>query len=190
MRTKELNEEVLFADDRIVEVRREDVDVLRQRAEANQRKRIRLCGHPNVDDNLHEMFIVQQKDTYVRPHKHLNKGESLHVIEGSVDVVVFDEEGNVVRVCSLGDYSSGRPFYHRIGEPLYHTLLVSSDTLVFHETTAGPFRPEDTTWAPWAPAASDGTGQVAYLERLSRGVTEFLTRKQDVASDSLPGATG
>ena len=190
MRTREFNEEVLFADDRIVEVRREDVGVLKWRAEANQRKRIRLCGHPGVDDALHEMFIVHRKDTYVRPHKHLNKVESLHVIEGSVDIVIFDEGGNVVRVSRLGDYSSGWPFYHRLGEPLYHTLLVSSDTLVFHETTTGPFMAEDTAWAPWAPEASDGTGQTAYLKRLSHAVDHFLSSEQGVPSNAPLDATG
>ena len=74
------------------------------------RSRIRLCAHPDVNDTLHEMLIVHEKGTYVRPHKHLNKTESVHIIEGSVDVVIFDDDGNITDVIQMGDYKSGRNF--------------------------------------------------------------------------------
>ena len=155
MRTKKFNDEVLFADEPIVKVGQLDVESLKELAAKNPRKRVRLCAHDGVEDGLHEMFIIHTNDTYVRPHKHLNKSESIHVLEGTVDVVIFDEDGDITEVTQLGDYSSGRQFFHRMSDPRFHTLIINSDTVAFHETTNGPFNPKDTIWAPWAPASDE-----------------------------------
>ncbi|HWW85834.1 MAG TPA: WbuC family cupin fold metalloprotein [Vicinamibacterales bacterium] len=151
MHTKRESSEVLYAEDRIVTVDAAAIADLRLGATGNERRRIRLCAHRSVDDPLHEMLIVHVKDTYVRPHKHLGKSESFHVIEGEADVVMFDDEGAVTDVIQVGPVSSGRPFFYRIADPLFHTLLIRSDVLVFHETTAGPFRRSETVFAPWSP---------------------------------------
>src|SRR4051812_15824469 len=76
------NDEVLYSDDLIVQVERPEIEQLKKAALLNPRRRIRLCAHRNVDSTLHEMLIVHTANTYVRPHKHLNKIESFHVIEG------------------------------------------------------------------------------------------------------------
>ena len=63
----------------------------------------------------------------------------------------FDDEGNVLEIITLSDYSSYNCFYYRINKPMYHTLLVTSDVFIFHETTQGPFRESETIKAPWSP---------------------------------------
>jgi cupin fold WbuC family metalloprotein len=158
--------EVRYATDAVVLVDRDDVADLTRGALENARRRIRLCTHHGVDDRLHEMFIVHTNDAYVRPHKHPGKSESFHIIEGDVDVVVFDDDGGVADVIRMGAYASGRPFYYRIAEPLYHTLLIRSEVLVFHETTSGPFRRADTVFAPWAPEDGDPSAVRRYLADL------------------------
>jgi len=147
--------EVLYADDPIVSVDAAAIDVLKRAALMNPRRRIRLCAHRDTGDGLHEMLIVHTRDTYVRPHLHVGKSESFHVIEGDVDVVIFDEGGGVAEVIAMGPVQSGRRFFYRIADPLYHTLLIRSDLLVFHETTTGPFRRDQTLFAPWAPDGND-----------------------------------
>src|SRR3989338_8531886 len=112
MLLKEFNKEVLYTDQDLTRVSKADIALLKQKALANDRKRIRLCSHKNVNDPLHEMLIIHTKDTYVRPHKHLNKSESLHVIEGMVDIVLLDEEGEVAEVIAMGYYASGLRFYY------------------------------------------------------------------------------
>lgn len=170
MKTRRFNEEVLFTTDEVARLRKDDVQDLVHQAESNQRQRIRLCGHQDVADAVHEMFIVHAKDTYVRPHKHLGKMESFHVIEGTVDVVVFDDQGGIAEVTSMGDYGSGKSFYHRISEPAYHTLLITSDVLVFHEITSGPFIREETLFAPWSPEESDSDAAANFMQELARTV--------------------
>jgi cupin fold WbuC family metalloprotein len=173
LRFKQTSDEVLFGDEPVIKVGHAEIQWLKQRAEQNPRKRIRLCAHKDVDHRLHEMLIVHTRETYVRPHKHLTKNESFHVVEGCADVVIFDDTGNVVEVIRMGDYSSGRMFYYRISEPCYHTLVIRSEFLVFHETANGPFKRTDTVPAPWAPGEDDITAQKEFIERISQTVDRF-----------------
>jgi cupin fold WbuC family metalloprotein len=163
--------EVRYATDAIIVVDAADVAGLKRAAEGNTRRRIRLCAHYSTDDRVHEMVIVHARDTYVRPHKHVGKSESFHVVEGDVDVVVFDDNGGVIEVIRMGVFASGRPFYYRIAEPLFHTLLIRSEILVFHETTSGPFRRADTVFAPWAPEDGDAAAAATYLADLEARLT-------------------
>src|SRR2546426_4697246 len=139
IRYREHNAEVLYAEDPVVKVDRQDIEFLARRAAQNPRKRIRLCTHKDTNDKLHEMLIVHARDCYVRPHKHTAKSEAFHVICGLVDIVLLDDNGNVIEVVAMGDYASGRKFYYRLADPLYHTLLIRSDYVIFHEITNGPF---------------------------------------------------
>ena len=166
VRARTESAEVRYASDDVVLVDATDVARLKREAEHNPRHRIRLCAHDDVESRLHEMLIVHARDTYVRPHKHLGKSESFHVIEGDVDVVLFDDHGSVTDVIPMGAFSSGRPFFYRIAKPLFHTLLIRSAVLVFHETTGGPFRRNDTEFASWAPEEGDTAGVQRFLADL------------------------
>lgn len=165
--TTQVNEEVLFTIDPITKVSSSDIEILKARASGNRRRRVRLCVHRSINDSLHEMLIVHVRDAYVQPHKHLNKSESYHIIEGKLRIVVFDESGGVVEVINMGHYSSGDTFFYRISENYFHTVIPLSDFVVFHETTNGPFRREDTLFAPWAPEESDDTAVQKFKERLA-----------------------
>ena len=170
--------EVIYAGETVVTADAGAIDELKRAAAGNPRRRIRLCAHDGVGDSLHEMLIVHERSCYVRPHKHVGKSESFHVIEGEVDVVIFDEDGAVSRVIQMGSFASGRPFFYRIAEPLFHTLLIRSEVLVFHETTGGPFRREDTIFAPWAPEDSDADGVRRFLQRVEQATAAQLHRQQ------------
>ncbi len=166
MRTRSLNDEVLYTDEPIVAVRRDDVAKLIPQAAEVRHRRVRLCAHRGPLDPLHEMLIVLDRDTYIRPHKHLGKSESFHVIEGRADVVVFEEEGSIREVIAMGEYASGACFYYRLADPWYHGLVIRSDVFVIHETTGGPLDPAQTVFAPWAPPEDASSLRAAYLARL------------------------
>ena len=189
MNVTEVNEEVLFTRSPITKVSEQDIEYLKAKAAGNRRKKVRLCAHETPEDTLHEMLIVQAKGAYVEPHKHssgaelsLNlegglqvskSGESLHVIDGRLKVVVFYDAGDILEVTNMGDYSSGDTFFYRISDVYFHTVIPMSDVVVFHETTRGPFQPEKTVLAPWAPAGSDSELQARYLTRLAEQLTQF-----------------
>lgn len=172
---RSVNPEVLYSDaEPVVAVEHGDIDYLKQQALHNPRQRIRLCTHSGTDDRLHEMLIVHQRATYVRPHKHPGKTESVHIIEGLVDIVLFNEDGQVEGVLSMGDYASGKLFYYRMARPVFHTLLIRSEVLVFHEITNGPFDRSDTVFASWAPEEGDESAVTAFkakVEQAAEGIS-------------------
>jgi cupin fold WbuC family metalloprotein len=165
---------VLYSDDALTKVDRSEIAHFKRLSSANPRRRVRLCAHSSPDDRLHEMLIVHERGAYVRPHKHPGKSESTHIIEGMVDIVVFADDGRITDVLQVGDYASGRTFYYRMAAPAFHTLLIRSDVLVFHETTNGPFDRADTVFAPWAPPDDDADAVARYIADLEDKVRRLV----------------
>lgn len=176
IRFKKVNDEIYVATDSVVQVDDTQLATLRQEAARNPRQRVRICAHKGPTDRLHEMLIVLTNQVYIRPHKHVNKTESFHVIEGAATVVFFDDNGGIHEVLRIGDSRSGRPFYFRNDDARYHTQIITSDSLVFHEVTNGPFHRADTIFAPWAPYEDDATAVAAYREQLERRIEQRSTQ--------------
>ena len=166
MKYRIFNDEVLYTVEAVTRVGPDDLARLTKLAAENPRQRIRLCAHPDVGDPLHEMIIVHARGAYVRPHKHLDKSESYHIVEGRLQVVFFEEDGEIRDAVHMGEIREGEVFYYRLSESWYHTVIPQSDVVVFHETTNGPFRREDVVFAPWAPDENDHPAVAAYLENL------------------------
>jgi cupin fold WbuC family metalloprotein len=167
MKTIKFNDEVLYAAESIAQIDAIDIKDLKEKAGRNPRKRIRICMHKDIEDDIHEMFIVHEKSCYVRPHKHFNKIESFHIIEGKADIILFHENGEINRVISMGDLASGLKFFYRLPPSCYHTLLIKSDVLVFHEITNGPFSPDKTALALWSPKETDIDAVSQYMAMLA-----------------------
>ena len=171
-RYRSIAADVYGPNQQIVSLGSGDIDQLGVGVRERERKRVRLCAHRDLGDRLHEMFVVYVNDTYVRPNKH-PKGESLHIIKGEADFVFFDDDGNMTDVVPLGAYGSQRKFYCRIPEGVYHTWVIRSDEIAVHESIPGPFRNDQTTFAPWAPEEGDPEAE-SFMERLSAGAAAFL----------------
>jgi len=163
MKTRAESIDVFYAIDEPVLVGGSDIAALHEAAAASPRQRARICTHASPTAGLHEMLIVLRRDSYVRPHKHLGKSESFSVFEGLADVILFHDDGTVRDVIPMGPVSSGRTFYYRISQPVFHTIVVRSASLLFHEVTEGPFRAEQTIFAAWSPDGRDPAAASAYL---------------------------
>jgi len=170
---KKISNEVFYTENTITQISENDISFLKANIKNTEKKRIRLCTHLNEQDGLQEMFIALSNETYIRPHKHLNKSESLHVLEGSADVVFFDNTGKIKKIISLSNASSKACFYYRISEPMYHTFIVKSDIFIFHETTQGPFKKSDTIYAPWSPKETDFDKVVKFVSELKKSAETF-----------------
>jgi len=164
------NPEVIYSDLEIVTASRADIRRLEDLSSRNPRKRIRLCAHDTPENALHEMLIIHERSAYVRPHKHPGKSESMHVISGRVDLIIFDDGGAVTQVIEMGDYESGLTFYERVEKPVFHTLIIRSDVLVFHETTNGPFQLGTTVFPDWAPDGSDIDAAERYIRDVDQRI--------------------
>jgi len=173
MNFKYFNDEVYFSCDEIVRLRCNDLNFLQKRLQDRKLKQIRLCTHMDIEDKIHEMFIVHKKNIYVHPHKHLNKIESFHIIEGKADIVLFDDLGNIVNVIKMGEYLSGNIFYYRLSNPIFHSLIIRSEVVIFHEITNGPLKSEDTIFASWAPDKNDTKNVKKFMNNLYLSVENF-----------------
>jgi len=142
--------------------------LLKQKADASPLKRARICLHKGADEPIHEMLIVLARGVYIRPHRHLNKTESFHLLEGRATVVFFDDKGDVTQSHELAR-SAGSSFIYRIDQPVFHTQIVHSKYLVFYEVTRGPWLPNDTEYASWAPEERGAR----FLRGLVKGALKF-----------------
>jgi len=161
------NPEVYYSDAAVVTADDATIAELKRIAAANPRLRSRLCTHPDPSSGLHEMLIVHHRQAYVRPHKHLGKSESFHLIEGTARVVIFEENGAIRQVLEMAPYGRGKLCYYRMPDEVFHTILITSEWLVFHETTAGPFDPSRTVFPDWAPDGSDAAVAQSYMAQLT-----------------------
>jgi cupin fold WbuC family metalloprotein len=164
--------EVLYSNVQIPLFGKTEGEALYSRLASTPKGTIRLCTHSTPQDLLHEMFILHSQSTYIPPHKHLNQIESTCILNGAADFVIFNEDGSLRQVIPMGDYNSGRPCYIRLSSSVFHTMIIVSKTILFHEVTTGPFSRDRCVFADFAPGKdADDAAKMTYLDRLRRMVT-------------------
>lgn len=166
-RARRESAEVFYAKGPALAVDRRRLAELACAAAKAPRRRARLCLHAGPRDGQHDMLIVMPRGAYIRPHRHVGKTESYHVVSGRADMVEFDARGKIRRVISLGDHRSGLVFFFRVAGPYYHTLLIRSPRFAYHEATTGPFDRRRTLFPSWAPREGAPTAAL-FLKRTVR----------------------
>ncbi|MBN1765557.1 MAG: WbuC family cupin fold metalloprotein [Sedimentisphaerales bacterium] len=142
------------------------LEQLKQSAACEPLRRARLCLHRNLHDKVHEMVIALQKDSYCRPHRHLEKSESFHIIEGSMLVILFDDQGLITKKIKMAPLPENATFFYRLNCSLWHMVLPLTEFVIFHETTTGPFIPDQQYRAPWSPDESDPPAVADFLNKI------------------------
>jgi cupin fold WbuC family metalloprotein len=130
-------------------------------------RRARLNLHRSEEDGVQEMLIAFCQDSVSYPHRHLGKSESMHVVEGRVLIVFFDDDGRVVKRLQLGPAGSGLPSLYRLGAATWHTVIPLDDMVVIHEISTGPFCSEREAPPRWVPRTDDELR--AFVVRLRDG---------------------
>lgn len=164
--------EVFYSDGGFRAVGPAEVTFLKEAALASPKRRARLCMHESADASQQEMLIVMHRSSYVRPHRHFGKVETLGVVEGRCDALLFTEEGALSEVVAMTSPAEGGAFFYRMPPRRFHTLMFHTDWVVFLETTIGPFDPATSEGAPWAPAETDPEAGQTYLWRSLVGSSE------------------
>jgi cupin fold WbuC family metalloprotein len=167
-RLRAVSPEVIYSDGGFLAVDGSTVALLKDSALASERRRSRLCFHADQSAKQQEMLIVMHRSSYVRPHRHKGKAETLTIVEGSCDAVLFNPSGKVTDVIAMSPAAEGGSFFYRMPDGQFHTLIFKSEWLVFLETTIGPFDRAMTEVAEWAPSESDAPSGRAYLAELMR----------------------
>jgi cupin fold WbuC family metalloprotein len=150
------------------------ISTLQSSSDQSDKRRARICMHPSSESVIHEMIITLEKDSYVKPHRHLNKTESYFVIQGEVQLIYFDEEGSIIKSYVLRSYEKGGIFYLRSSNNFWHTLVVNSNQATILEITSGPLQEEETIFASWAPDPETKEKAALYLNSLRNETKDSL----------------
>lgn len=142
--------EVVFFQESVIVISPQLIEELKQSARQAPLKRARLCLHKDHEDQVQQMIIALCQDTDVRPHRHPNKSESFHVLEGEIRIRLFDDTGGMLRDIDLAGPGSGLPSIYRMNVPHWHTTIPLTDIVVVHEIVAGPFNEKSSEFPVWA----------------------------------------
>ena len=139
------------------------IEELKKVSAARGGKNVRLCLHDSPAADHHDMVILERRGKYYRPHKHREKGEAFHIMEGRMCVFTFDDAGNVTesRALDSGDIL-------RVGVNMYHAVMPLTAMVIYHENKPGPFLGEkDSIYPDWAPDGLDAEVAATYSAGLA-----------------------
>ena len=152
------SQEIVFADDSLIKF-------LKNEAQNAPLLRARLCAHPSTYATQQDMIIVTHSSSYVPPHRHPNKSETLLILEGKAKILIFSDNGLCKSIIPMGPYGTKQPFFYRMPENKFHSMVVETDWLVFQESTKGPFSPSENQTAEWCPKTNEIEAGRNFLEK-------------------------
>lgn len=148
-------EEAEFNQKSIKSISSDDIHYLKKKALETKRQRYRLCLHSDVNHLTQEMIICLKGKNYFRTHKHpLNYSESYYMIEGCIDIYLFDNNGNFLEKVNL--CSNSGSFYYRLSGSIFHLVIPRTEWTIYHEVATGPFdKKKSIIFADFAPDEND-----------------------------------
>jgi cupin fold WbuC family metalloprotein len=152
--------------DQVIVVGDSWIEKVKASARAEPLRRARLNLHHHESDAVQEMIIAFCDDTLIIPHRHLGKSEAFHMVEGRLDVVLFDDNGVVIQRIRLGAAGSGLPTLYRLNYPAWHLVIPLDEMVVVHEIASGPFSKDAEPAPDWVPR--DEIALAAFVQQLQQ----------------------
>lgn len=149
-------------------ISQEILDTVTREAKTIPRLRKNLNFHQRDESLCNRLLNAVEPDSYIPPHRHLDpeKDETMILLRGSLGVVFFDENGNVVQKAVLAVGGDAVGVNIPCGE--FHTVVSLESGTVFFESKAGPYRALTAEErAPWAPGEGSDASD-AYLAELRK----------------------
>ncbi len=132
-----------------------DLNLLKKNILKNNSMGSRICLHTSIKDKIQQMILFHPKGSYIRPHKSISNEESYMILNGEMDVILFDNVGKIKKKIELGDLKSKKFFFFRMKKSLFRTMIIKKDT-IFLEVKKGPFvKNKSTIYADWSPKKND-----------------------------------
>lgn len=135
----------------------DDLIALTTKAAQAVRQRAHHNVHESLDSPVQRLFIATEPATYMRPHRHAeaHKWEFFMVLEGQIDLLVFDNEGQVIQRTVM---SSTATRAVEIPYNTWHAYVCMQSGTVALEVKEGAYLPTaEHDFAPWAPAENTST---------------------------------
>jgi cupin fold WbuC family metalloprotein len=131
------------------------IEQLIEEASQSQRHMARLLMHFDHKDPVQEMLIAMDRNCAVMPNCSVGRSESLQVVQGELLLVIFDDNGNVVKRIEMGPTGSDKVFLYRLSSTPWHTMIPLTKMVVVHETLQGPFKQSSEPLPDWIPGDSE-----------------------------------
>ncbi len=161
----------------------ETIAALLERAAAAPRKRMNLNLHAELSDPICRFLNAGLAGTYVRPHRHrIGKWELVNVLQGRLDVVIFNHEGEIKDRLALG--SEGASVVEIPGGE-WHTVVFGAPAAIALEVKPGPYEPLlDKEFAGWAPQEGDAMS-ASFMAWLESALPGDRWRRREAAFPAL-----
>jgi cupin fold WbuC family metalloprotein len=161
------------------------LQLLTRDAMQNDRRRAHLNTHESTAADVQRLFISTEPGTYIRPHRHpqAHKWEFLVVVEGALDLLVFDDAGHIEQRSTLAPWGIRAV---EIPAGIWHSYVCQSSGTIAMEIKQGAYIPtaaED--FAPWSPAEGADSA-AAYLAWMRYG-TLHSSYAAALAPEQRPG---
>ncbi len=126
-----------------------DIATLVESAETSNKKISRICLHEQTSVSPQEMMICHLQGSTDWPHRNNGNRITLTIVEGTMSIVVFDDQGNVNQVFRL-DRESGIISLQLEGHQ-YLSCIAESEYAILHEVIYGPWDEQKKDFYPdWA----------------------------------------
>ena len=160
-------------DAQIPELSEQEISDCMSQAISSERRRFPKLLHSHGDE-FNRVFNFIMQDSYMQPHLHPGdeKIEKIHLIEGKVAALFFDDQG-VIKECTL--LEKGGTELIEVPAFTWHTYVMLSDHAISYETMMGVYKPE--TWkkfAEWAPLEAS-LESLEYLNLLKQEAAKWTS---------------
>ncbi|GGB15586.1 WbuC family cupin fold metalloprotein [Agarivorans gilvus] len=149
----------------------QDFSEFSQQAKAAPRQRSHHNLHESLDAAVQRLFIATEPSTYMRPHRHseAHKWELFLVLQGQLDLLIFDEHGKLSQRHSLSP-ETNRAI--EIPPNTWHGYVCMQSGTVGLEIKQGAYSPTPAEdFAPWSPAEGE-EGAEQYREWMRHAQVE------------------
>ena len=147
--------EVIQNSEELLFINNELVDQIIGEAKQSQRHMARLLMHFDHEDSVQEMLIAMDRDCAVMPNQSVGRSESLQIVKGELLLIIFDDNGNVLKRIEMGPAGSDKVFLYRLSSTPWHTMIPLSEIVVVHEALQGPFKNSSESFPDWVPGDSE-----------------------------------
>jgi len=132
-------------------------------AENTPRLRKNHNFHQNLTDLSQRLLIGIEPGSYIQPHRHLQKDETMLVVAGKMGLILFNEDGSVSETHILAPQTEKIGVNIKIGT--FHSVVGLESGTIFFESKDGPYQAlESAEIASWAPAESEVEAKTYYQQ--------------------------
>lgn len=145
------------------------LDATSNKAKENERLRMNHNIHSRLEDPINRLLNAMEPGTYIRPHRHVNpaKNESCIILRGSLDILIFNDEGNIIYRKTLCRENGNLGI--DIPPGYWHGMIINEPETVVYEVKNGPYAPlQEDDFAPWSPQPENVDEVKTFLDSLKK----------------------